>query len=310
MKISKRFGVGFALIVGLCALGSQHVRAQVTEVGAVNDSLLETLNREFRVQYKQALADSIAHAGPIILEEGNDLVLLRDGVRTTARVKPVAYHELKAVAHVPLALFVMMSFPAETTLSSGRINTLRHYRQLMETAYKSLPSRHFNSEQLQRQEKIFRASFEVLNGALAQGRVDPAALEDFTRQVGPLLLANVSDATALEMNGLYATTANWKKQLTPAEWNSLHFVMIGPHMPRDQECSMQFFERLFAEPAEGKRIIYAEALWEEKDALNLLATHEVDEAAGAAFFGDPMRMHRDLLADAATAYLDTHPIIP
>ena len=244
------------------------------------------------------------------MEEGDDLVLLRDGVRTTARVKPVAYHELKAVAHVPLALFVMMSFPAETTLSSDRIAALRHYRQLMETAYKSLPSRHFNAEQLQRQENIFRASFELLNAVLAQDRVNPAALEDFTRQVGPPLLANVADATALEMSELYATTADWKKQLTPAEWRSLHFVIIGPHMPRDQECSMQFFERLLAEPAEGKRIIYAEAQWDEKDALNLLATHEVDEAAGAAFFGDPMRMHRDLLADAAKAYLDAHPVMP
>jgi hypothetical protein len=36
----------------------------------------------------------------------------------------------------------------------------------------------------------------------------------------------------------------------------------------------------------------------------------VDEAAGAAFFGDPMRMHRDLLADAAKAYLDSHPLAP
>ncbi len=117
----------------------------------------------------------------------------------------------------------------------------------------------------------------------------------------------VSDATALEMRELYATAAAWRKQLAPAEWNALHLVMIGPHMPREQECSIQFFERLFHEPEEGKRIVYAEALWNEKDALDLLATHEVDEAAGAAFFGDPMRMHRDLLADAAKAYLDAHP---
>jgi hypothetical protein len=50
------------------------------------------------------------------------------------------------------------------------------------------------------------------------------------------------------------------------------------------------------------------SLWNEKDALNLLAPHVVDESADEAFFGDPMRMHRDLLADAAKAYLDAHPI--
>jgi hypothetical protein len=57
-------------------------------------------------------------------------------------------------------------------------------------------------------------------------------------------------------------------------------------------------------------LLDTEALWNEKDALSLLATHVVDEAAGEAFFGDPMRMHRDLLADAARAYLDAHPLAP
>jgi hypothetical protein len=180
----------------------------------------------------------------------------------------------------------------------------------MKRAYATLPQRHFTDDQLERQKEIFMASFELLDEVLAKGRLNPQRLESFTRKTAPLLLANVEDATALEMRALYATTADWKKLLTPAEWKALHIVMIGPHMPRDGECSIQFFERLLGEPVEGKRVIYAEALWAEKDALNLLGTHFVDEAAGEAFFGDPMRMHRDLLADAAKAYLDAHPIAP
>ena len=150
----------------------------------------------------------------------------------------------------------------------------------------------------------------MLDGALAAGRVNLQKLASFAQQIAPLLLANAADATALEMQKLYTTAAAWRKQLSPADWDALHVVMIGPHMPREGEISIQFFQRLFHEPAEGKRIIYAEALWKEQDALNLLATHIVDEAAGQAFFGDPMRMHRDLLSDAATAYLDSHPITP
>ena len=38
-------------------------------------------------------------------------------------------------------------------------------------------------------------------------------------------------------------------------------------------------------------------------ALELLAAHLIDGAAGVAFFGEYMRMHRDLLADAARAYI-------
>jgi hypothetical protein len=277
---------------------------------STNDPLLDTLNSEFQAQYRQALAATLAQAGPLILEEGDNLILVHHGERTSVLVKPVEYHELKAVAHIPLALFVMLSFPQEASLSSARRDCLRSYRELMERARTTLPGRHFTPEQLSREQKIFSASFELLDDALASGQVSPERLASFARQSGPLLLANVVDATAIEMRELYATAAAWHKQLTPEEWNALHVIMIGPHMPREQECSMQFFERLLHEPQEGKRIIYAEALWNEKDALNLLATHVVDEAAGEAFFGDPMRMHRDLLADAAKTYLDAHPLAP
>jgi hypothetical protein len=310
MQGIKKLGLSLILFAAFTRLSVPPLYAQGTRDESAKDPLLDTLNNEFREQYQQALAATLGQAGPVILEEGDNLILVHKGERTSVLVKPVEYHELKAVAHIPLALFVMLSFPQETSLSRDSLQRLRQYRELMEKAQATLPGRHFTPEQLLRQQEIFRAAFELLDGVLAKGQVSPPTIESFTRQVGPLLLANVADATAVEMRELYATAAAWQKQLTPAEWNALHVVMIGPHMPRERECSIQFFERLFREPEEGKRIIYAEALWNEKDALNLLATHVVDEAAGAAFFGDPMRMHRDLLAEAAKTYLDAHPMAP
>jgi hypothetical protein len=310
MQGLKRSGWVLILIAALAGLSGAPLHAQSPSGERAEDPLLDTLNNEFLMQYRQALAAALAATGPVILEEGDDLILVRNGARTKAHVKPVEYHELKAVAHIPLALFVMLSFPPGANLSADRLQCLRHYRELIEKARATLPSRHFTPEQTSRQQEIFRQSFALLDDVLASGQVNPDKLSSFTRQVGPLLLANVREATAAEMRELYSTAAAWRKQLSPTEWNALHVVMIGPHMPRDQECSIQFFERLFREPEEGKRIIYAEALWKESDALDLLATHEVDEAAGAAFFGDPMRMHRDLLADAAKHYLDTHPVAP
>jgi len=91
--------------------------------------------------------------------------------------------------------------------------------------------------------------------------------------------------------------------MTPDEWKALHVVVMVAHMPRDEELTVQYFQRLFDDPIEGHRIICAEGLWEEPRALELLATHVIDGAAGVAFFGEYMRMHRDLLADAARAYI-------
>lgn len=307
MKIAKGFVPVLLLSATLGLFRASPLGAQVGRAESAKDPLLDSLNGEFRAQYQLALSESLERAGPLILEEGDDLILIRNGERTRVSVKPVEYHELKAVAHIPLALFVMLSFAPDSILSVPRIESLRHYRGLMVEARASLPNRHFTTGQLSRQQKIFSASFELLDGILAKRQSERPALESFTRQMAPLLLANAADATAVEMHELYLTATAWQRQLSPAEWAALHVVMIGPHMPRDQEASIQFFERLFQESSEGRRIVYAESLWKEQDALNLLATHVVDEAAGEAFFGDPMRMHRDLLADAARAYLDAHP---
>ena len=83
-------------------------------------------------------------------------------------------------------------------------------------------------------------------------------------------------------------------------------VLIGSHMAREGEVAWQYFSRLLGQALEGDRIIYAEGRWEVKDALDLLATHGLDRRLGAAFFGDPGRMHRDVLADAAKDWLDGH----
>jgi len=68
------------------------------------------------------------------------------------------------------------------------------------------------------------------------------------------------------------------------------------------EIAMQYFERLLGE-REGRRLVFAEGLWDEPSQLQLLATHLLDASIGESFFGDPLRMHRDLLSDAAAQVL-------
>lgn len=83
----------------------------------------------------------------------------------------------------------------------------------------------------------------------------------------------------------------------------MHVVIVGPHMPREGLVAMQYFLRLLHEPSEGRRVVYAESLWQEPQALDLLGTHLPDGDVGEAYFNDYMRMHRDLLGDAAIQYL-------
>ena len=70
------------------------------------------------------------------------------------------------------------------------------------------------------------------------------------------------------------------------------------------QLALQYFQRMLGEP-EGLRLVYAEGLWSEPAALQLLGTHLLDAEIATAFFGEPRRLHRDLLADAAAEYLTT-----
>ena len=49
--------------------------------------------------------------------------------------------------------------------------------------------------------------------------------------------------------------------------------------------------------------MYAEALFDESRALNLLGSYQLDTVIGSDFFADPVSLHRDLLADGAAAHL-------
>jgi hypothetical protein len=86
-------------------------------------------------------------------------------------------------------------------------------------------------------------------------------------------------------------------------------IVVGAHMAREGEIAMQYFEKLLGE-REGLRLVFAEGLWDEASELQLLATHLLDASVGESFFGDPLRMHRDLLSDAATQVLAAPPPEP
>jgi hypothetical protein len=213
------------------------------------------------------------------------------------------YQSLKAVAHVPFAVFLMFDQSDFGQLTDERIAELRDYRKLIVNAQSSLGDSGFSDSQLQRQQRIISDSLAFLDAAIENRQAEKTALDDFASQMTPVLLENVDEAARVELDALRSHVTEWRNQMTPDEWKALHVVVMGAYMPRDSEITMQYFERLLDEPIEGHRIIFAEGLWEEPRALDLLGTHLVDGSAGAAFFGEFMRMHRDLLSDAARVYI-------
>jgi hypothetical protein len=298
MTIPKRNVVACGLLLALPALA-----APAAGPPRAADPLA-SLNAASRAAYSRAREEALARCGPVVLLEGDHLVLRRGGARTRVRVTPALYHDLKSVSHVPLAVHALLAHAGDSELGEAPLAALRRYRQKVVAAGKALDGRGFSKVQRERQAELLRLSEKFLAGVLRERRVAPGALRAYVRRVRPLLDANAAEAARAQVDALHRRMTAWKAGMGEAEWARLTVVVTGSALPRKDNLAVQYFARLLGERGEGKRIVYAESVFDEGRALGLLGTHLADAEVAVAFFADPRRMHRDLLADAAREYLD------
>ena len=263
---------------------------------------LTALNNAFRAAYADAKTRVLASSGPILIVNGDNFALLRNGRRAEANVQTPVYDPVKTIAHIPLAIYVTLT-PGDGAVGADRLKTLAGLRELSPPAEASLNTLKLSASTLARQKQIVAASLAFLDDVAGGRKFARSRLLAFTRGMAPLVMQNVTEATRAQLDAIHAQVSAWRRDLSSPEWSRLHVLIIGPHMPRQDLVVMQYFLRLLHEPSEGRRVVYAESLWEEPQALDLLGTHLLDGSVGDAFFGDYMRMPRDLLGDAARQYL-------
>ena len=287
------------VVVAFLALGLTPPAPQAQE----KPEPLTSMNQVFRKAHAQARTAMLSKAEPIILVDGDDLVLLHKGKRHPARVVPEAYHTLKAIAHGPIAIHLLLAPYGEAKIDDRRVDELRRLRQLALEAEDAPALRALPAKTLARQIKMLTAMREFLDPILDKKECRKDDEIQFARRMTPLVMANARAAAQAQLEGLHKQMLLWKKELTSAEWQRLRVVIMGSAMPRKGNLAAQYFARLLEEKGEGLRILYAESLYDEGRALNLLGVSLVDSGIAVAFFDDPLRMHRDLLEDVAREIL-------
>lgn len=268
---------------------------------------LAELDLAFRAAYAQHRATVLAAAGPVILVSGDDLVLLNEGRRTQVRFSPAIYHTLKSYSHVPLALHVMLVVRTDQALDERAVEQLRNFHRLLVAARQQIGELGLSDEERRAQQSLCDESLALLDGVLAERRIAAPRLEEFTRHIGPALLANSARAARVQLDALDRHVQSWRKELCLEAWSRLRVIVEGSHTVRQGNLAVQYFDRLLAAKESDHRIVFTEGIYEEPRALQVLGTVMVDTRIGESFFGDPQRMHRDLLADAAAEYLKSWP---
>lgn len=264
------------------------------------------LNNAFRGAYSHSKEEIRATLGPVIVAAGDKLYLIRGQERLETITISPAYSLLKTVDHVPLAIFVVLHKAAGGPPSEQTRETLLQLKRLSDQAKPAVQMADLPASTKVRLSTMLSDSDGFIDSVLKNG-VNQAELNRFVDQMHKPTMENVYDAVAIELGSIDCQVRKWRGLLSDNDWANLHVVVTGGHMPRERERRMQYFSAVLHEKREGDRLIFMEGSDDVEQALDLLATHILDESISRAYFHEKWRMHRDLLSDAASRYLRLHP---
>jgi len=280
---------------------------QVSGQGESPSDILSTLNHEFRSVYQREKERSSKEAKPLIICIGDHMVLIDESVREQVNFIPPKYTQLKVVDHVPLVLFVLLNSKCDMPLDDQTREELDKIKQLVARARPAMATLGLDGPTLARQHQLLDLSVSFLEQVQKQGKVSKKQLVTFCRDLEPMIMKNVDQAVASQLEIMDKTTSGWREKLGPERFKKLTVLIVSSHMPRERHTCFQYFSRALHVKREGLKIVYSEGPEEEKAALDLLGTHVLDATIGETFFKEKLRMHRDLLSDGAARYLNAHP---
>lgn len=277
---------------------------------------LAPANLGFHETYTRLLEQALAQLGgklPVLVLIGDDLTLLCDDRRQSERVVPERYHQLKACCHLAFGAQLSLMANGSGPLSQAAINELRRAQAQIPPAQSAAQelcdgasaAPHPSAPHV----KLLKQTGALLEQVLADGRVDLDQLQPSIRDIAALALQTARLAVRLELDRLHQVVQAWRRDLGQRWWADAHVVVCGNHQPRYREAACQYFARLLQETqgaaAEREdRLLYGEGIIEIDAALDLLARHRVDQQASLLLFGDRRRLQQDVLADAATQYVE------
>jgi hypothetical protein len=291
-----------ALVLGLGTAAA--AQGQQTPLPPDKDALT-ALNDTFRTAYGEARTWRVSRVDPYIVVQFDELHLVRGGQVKTERFTPPVYHEFKAIAHIPLALYVKLAPGTGRPFDKAMLDWLTMYLKQVQAAGAALDGRPgWTPEQRRLHKAIVDASVKFIEQVGAAEIASEDAITGYARAMRPLVLASADFAARAQLDGLHALVNKWRAEMGPGPWSHIPVVVLGPKQPRVGNVQYEYFVRALGRGAVGRRLWYAEGVFTQKGATDLLGTILLDRGASITFFNDPVRLERDLLGDAAQRHLN------
>ncbi len=266
------------------------------------DTALQDLNSSFINAHSSARELDLA-TGPIILHRDGQLVLINNETKVRVNVILPTYHTFKVFAHIPVAIYLMLSPQGSGILDFERFQLLRNYYKKLEYVQKNINQITLNNADLERQKIILSKSMQFLKLIIDKQMVNNNELIFFTQGMLPFISANIEDAAKNQLDAMHRHVMRWKSEMAPEDWKKLRIAIQGAVLARNGDLAKQYFKHLLHIKKEGLRLVYKELYFPPTPMLTLLATRSVDRGISVAIFNNPDRMFRDVLSDAAASYI-------
>ena len=130
---------------------------------------MQALNVFFRATYAHARQNVLEHSGPIIVATGNRLILIDQGQRTVGTTVDRAYHDLKTVAHTPIAVYCALAREPDGPLGEEAAQRLQSVLPLIDGALGAFEGGVYDAEDTPRQQAVLEGCKQFVKGVLRSG---------------------------------------------------------------------------------------------------------------------------------------------
>jgi hypothetical protein len=262
---------------------------------------MKTVNDAFHASYDAARVE-ISQEAVLLVVTVDALVVCRRDSEKTFPLPHGEFHAIKAIAHAPVGVYAALQATGDGKLGAPARKTLS---TLQEGARATLDGLEGRADAFAGDARdLLQRTLTYVEAVLVRDRVACAHLEAFARDCGDLLLRLTMHATRAQLGALDAATRSALEMVSHDERGALHVVVTGDHQARTRSLAMQYFRKRLGERDGAEvRVMYGEGISTTAEARALVGTCRLNRQIAAAFFGDPARLQRDVLGDAAESLL-------
>ena len=278
--------------------------ALLAPMPSVAEDVFEALNAATIPIQSAAKEAYLGRRDPVVTASNGGAVIHHNGENRQVGTTPAAYHMMKSVGHGPRAIWATIRPALDGLDPAGSWRArLIALRPPIEAVHAALPNAGLSVEATRRDLIITATCLKLIDGYLANGLPTAEQFQTAMRALTPVLLGDATEAARLQIDAMDRDVRPWWNGLTDAERARTMVVVRGSHPARDGNVVYSYFLNLLGAGEAGRRVIYAEGVFDDDRARGVLAAILADRHLAVDVFGDPMRMDRDLMGDGAKARL-------